>query len=77
MEYTKISFSWTWLFLLLFTMLYASIEANSRNVVTMKETLPVYAITEYIDILNASRCRNEMEQFRKAIDHDVLWGLRS
>lgn len=76
MEYTKISFSWSWLSLLLFTMLCASIEANSRNVVTMKETLPVYAITEYIDILNSTKCQSEMKQFRKAIDHDVLWGLR-
>ncbi|XP_029050764.2 nose resistant to fluoxetine protein 6-like [Osmia bicornis bicornis] len=38
--------------------------------------LPGYAITTGIQQLNSTRCRREMQIFRDAVDHGVLWSLR-
>ncbi|XP_029054871.2 nose resistant to fluoxetine protein 6-like [Osmia bicornis bicornis] len=43
---------------------------------TLMGNLPGYAITTGIQRLNSTRCRREMEIFRDAVDHGVLWSLR-
>ncbi|XP_046145166.1 nose resistant to fluoxetine protein 6-like isoform X3 [Osmia bicornis bicornis] len=43
---------------------------------TLMGNLPGYAITTGIQQLNSTRCRREMEIFRDAVDHGVLWSLR-
>ncbi|KAK9306331.1 hypothetical protein QLX08_003022 [Tetragonisca angustula] len=43
---------------------------------TMRQTFPAYALTENIDLLNSSRCRTEMEEFRNGVDNKILWSLR-
>lgn len=74
MENRKIS-SWLWLSLLLASFC-VSIRATVRNPHTLSETLPAYAITDHLNLLNASRCRTELEEFRAAVDRGVLWSLR-
>ncbi|KOC66018.1 Nose resistant to fluoxetine protein 6 [Habropoda laboriosa] len=69
MDHTNIS-----LFLLL--LFSASIQAAVRNQQTMMETLPAYAMAVNNNVLNTSRCQEEMEQFREAVDRGVVWSLR-
>lgn len=42
----------------------------------MRQTFPAYALMENIDLLNSSRCRTEMEEFRNGVDNKILWSLR-
>ncbi|XP_076754898.1 nose resistant to fluoxetine protein 6-like [Xylocopa sonorina] len=42
----------------------------------MSHVMPVYALTNYLDLLNSSKCSTEMQQFREAVDSNVFWSLR-
>ncbi|OAD61800.1 Nose resistant to fluoxetine protein 6 [Eufriesea mexicana] len=78
MKYKKISSCHRpWLSLLLLTMCCAWIQATPEAWKTMKETLPAYAITDFIDHLNSTKCQRDMKMFRDAVDHKILWGLRT
>ncbi|XP_068968940.1 nose resistant to fluoxetine protein 6-like [Bombus flavifrons] len=76
MQYGNIS-SWIWLSLLSLTTIYVSIQATTLDPVTMRKVLPVYAILENADFLNSSRCRTEIDEFRNAVDNQIIWGLRA
>ncbi|XP_043578457.1 nose resistant to fluoxetine protein 6-like isoform X2 [Bombus pyrosoma] len=76
MQYGKIS-SWIWLSLLSLTTIYVSIQAIPLNPVTMRQALPAYAVLENVDLLNSSRCRTEIDEFRNAVDNKILWSLRA
>ncbi|XP_050472218.1 nose resistant to fluoxetine protein 6-like [Bombus huntii] len=76
MQYGNIS-SWIWLSLLSLTTIYVSTQATTLDPVTMRKVLPAYAILENADFLNSSRCRTEIDQFRNAVDNQILWGLRA
>ena len=39
--------------------------------------LPGYAISTGIQLLNSTRCRKEMEEYRDAVDRRVLSSLKS
>ncbi|CAL7947882.1 unnamed protein product [Xylocopa violacea] len=47
-----------------------------RDPDTMSKVLPAYALTDHLDTLNSSKCSTEMQQFRVAVDREVLWSLR-
>ena len=51
-------------------------SGHARPGTPMRQVLPVYAVMENIDLLNSSRCRTEIEEFRNAVDKRVTWGLR-
>ncbi|CAL7945233.1 unnamed protein product [Xylocopa violacea] len=42
----------------------------------MTETVPAYALTGFVEYLNFSKCRTEMEEFRQGVDRRTLWALR-
>lgn len=42
----------------------------------MSETLPAYAITNYTDLLNSSRCRSDIDTFRDGVDRGLIWSMR-
>jgi hypothetical protein len=71
MKRGKIS-SWIWLFLLLLTTFYASIQVTALDPVTMRQVLPAYAILENVDLLNSSRYGTEVDEFRNAMDKKIL-----
>ena len=75
MKYGNIS-SWIWLSLLLLTTIYVTTQATMLDSVTMRKVLPAYAILENADLLNSSRCRTEIDEFRNAVNNQILWGLR-
>lgn len=75
MKRGKIS-SWIWLFLLLLTTFYASIQVTALDPMIMRQVLPAYAILENVDLLNSSRCGTEVDEFRNAVDKKILWVLR-
>ncbi|XP_071855818.1 nose resistant to fluoxetine protein 6-like [Bombus fervidus] len=66
-----------WLFFLYLTEIYVSIQATTLNPVTMRQVLPAYAVLENVHLLNSSRCRTEIDEFRNAVDNQILWGLRA
>ncbi|XP_076473237.1 nose resistant to fluoxetine protein 6-like [Bombus vancouverensis nearcticus] len=76
MQYGKNS-SWIWLSLLSLTMTYVSTQATTLDPVTMRQVLPAYAVLENVDLLNSSRCRTEVDEFRNAVDNQIFWGLRA
>ncbi|XP_003394317.1 nose resistant to fluoxetine protein 6 [Bombus terrestris] len=77
MERGKISSCAFFLFFSLsLTTFCTSVRAATQDPVTMRQVLPVYAVMENIDLLNSSRCRTEIEEFRNAVDKRVTWGLR-
>ncbi|XP_033361408.1 nose resistant to fluoxetine protein 6-like, partial [Bombus vosnesenskii] len=69
--------SWIWLSLLSLTMIYVSTQATTLDPVTMRHILPAYAVLKNVDLLNSSRCRTEVDEFRNAVDNHILWGLRA
>lgn len=71
MEYRKISL-WIWFSLLSLTMSYVSIQATTLDPVSMRQVLPTYAVLENIDLLNSSRYRTEIDEFRNAVDNQTL-----
>ena len=75
MLYGKIS-SRIWLSLLSLTSFYVSIQAITLDPVTMRQVLPAYAVLENADLLNSSRCRTQIDEFRNAVDNQILWALR-
>ncbi|XP_060812347.1 nose resistant to fluoxetine protein 6-like isoform X1 [Bombus pascuorum] len=80
MERGKISsctFFLFFFFSLLLTNFCTSIQATTQDPVIMRQILPVYAVMENIDLLNSSRCRTEIEEFRNAVDKRIIWGLRA
>ncbi|XP_033361153.1 nose resistant to fluoxetine protein 6-like [Bombus vosnesenskii] len=76
MQYGKVS-SWIWLSLLSLTMIYVSTQATALDPVTMRQVLPAYAVLENVDLLNSSKCRMEVDEFRNAVDNQIFWGLRA
>ena len=76
MQYGKISW-WIWLSFLSITTIYVPIQATTLNPETMRQILPAYAVLENVDLLNFSRCRTEIDEFRSAVDNQILWGLRA
>ena len=76
MKYGNIS-SWIWLSLLSLTTIYVTTQATTLDPVTMRKVLPAYAILENADLLNSSRCRTEIDEFRNAVNNQILWGLRA
>ncbi|XP_060812012.1 uncharacterized protein LOC132905080 [Bombus pascuorum] len=68
--------SWTWLFFLSLTSFYVSIQATALDPMTTRKILPVYAVLENADLLNSSRCRTQIGEFRNAVDNQILWALR-
>ncbi|XP_017880967.1 nose resistant to fluoxetine protein 6-like [Ceratina calcarata] len=55
----------------------STVQATTgRNKQTMSEVLPAYAITNYTDLLNSSRCRTDIEMFREGVDRGMLWSIR-
>ena len=76
MKYGNIS-SWIWLSLLSLTTIYVTTQATMLDSVTMRKVLPAYAILENADLLNSSRCRTEIDEFRNAVNNQILWGLRA
>ncbi|XP_076473295.1 nose resistant to fluoxetine protein 6-like isoform X2 [Bombus vancouverensis nearcticus] len=69
--------SWIWLSLLSLTTIYVSTQATTLDPVTMRQVLPAYAVLKNVDLLNSSRCRTEVDEFRNAVDNHILWGLRA
>nr|XP_033205023.1 nose resistant to fluoxetine protein 6-like [Bombus vancouverensis nearcticus] len=69
--------SWTWLSLLSLTSFYVSIKATELDPMATRKILPVYAVLENADLLNSSRCRTEIDEFRNAVDNQILWALRA
>ncbi|XP_003394659.2 nose resistant to fluoxetine protein 6 [Bombus terrestris] len=69
--------SWIWLSLLSLTSFYVSIQATTLDPVTMRQVLPVYAVLENADLLNSSRCQTQIDEFRNAVDNQILWALRA
>ncbi|XP_048270686.1 nose resistant to fluoxetine protein 6-like [Bombus terrestris] len=43
----------------------------------MRQVLPAYAVLENADLLNSSRCRTQIDEFRNAVDNQILWALRA
>ncbi|XP_014482754.1 PREDICTED: nose resistant to fluoxetine protein 6-like [Dinoponera quadriceps] len=43
---------------------------------TNNRLLPAYAIASRADLLNSTTCKEELRDFRKAVDHRILWGLK-
>nr|XP_033205024.1 nose resistant to fluoxetine protein 6-like [Bombus vancouverensis nearcticus] len=76
MQYGKVT-SWIWLSLLSLTTIYVSTKATTLDPVTMRQVLPAYAVLKNVDLLNSSRCRTELDEFRNAVDNQILWGLRA
>lgn len=60
--------------ILILTNLYTLINGTALDL-AMMENLPGYAVTIGIEQLNATQCRTEMEQYRDAISHRILWSL--
>ena len=75
MQYGKFS-SWIWLSLLSLTTIYVSTQATTLDSVTMRQVFPAYAVLENADLLNSSRCRTQIDEFRNAVDNQILWALR-
>ncbi|XP_003394505.2 nose resistant to fluoxetine protein 6 isoform X1 [Bombus terrestris] len=69
--------SWIWLSLLFLTSFYVSIQATALDPITTRKLLPVYAVLENADLLNSSRCRTQIDEFRNAVDNQILWALRA
>ncbi|XP_060811651.1 nose resistant to fluoxetine protein 6-like [Bombus pascuorum] len=69
--------SWTWLFFLSLTSFYVSMQATALDPMTTRKILPVYAVLENADLLNSSRCRTQIDEFRNAVDNQILWALRA
>ncbi|XP_003485325.1 nose resistant to fluoxetine protein 6-like [Bombus impatiens] len=69
--------SWTWLSLLSLTSFYVSIKATELDPMATRKILPVYAVLENADLLNSSRCRTEIDEFRNAVNNQILWALRA
>ncbi|XP_033205346.1 nose resistant to fluoxetine protein 6-like [Bombus vancouverensis nearcticus] len=76
MQYGKLS-SWIWLSLLSLTSFHVSIQATELDPMISRKILPVYAVLENADLLNSSRCRTEIDEFRNAVDNQILWALRA
>ncbi|XP_048260581.1 nose resistant to fluoxetine protein 6-like isoform X1 [Bombus terrestris] len=76
MQYGKFS-SWIWLSLLSLTTIYVSTQATTLDPVTMRQVFPAYAVLENADLLNSSRCRTQIDEFRNAVDNQILWALRA
>ncbi|KAF3422276.1 hypothetical protein E2986_05851 [Frieseomelitta varia] len=72
MQHEKIS-SWAWLSLFLLTIFHPPAQGTAE---TMRQMFPAYALMENIDLVNSSRCRAEMEEFRNGVDNKILWSLR-
>nr|XP_033205347.1 uncharacterized protein LOC117165929 [Bombus vancouverensis nearcticus] len=58
-------------------MIYVSTQATTLDPVTMRQVLPAYAVLENVDLLNSSRCRTEVDEFRNAVNNQIFWGLRA
>lgn len=43
---------------------------------SMRETMPLYALFNNSNILNASLCRDQLDQLHAAVDDNILWGMR-
>ncbi|XP_043578464.1 nose resistant to fluoxetine protein 6-like isoform X2 [Bombus pyrosoma] len=69
--------SWTWLSFLFLTSFYVSIQVAALDPMTTRKILPVYAVLENADLLNSSRCRTQIDEFRNAVDNQILWALRA
>ncbi|XP_068969037.1 nose resistant to fluoxetine protein 6-like [Bombus flavifrons] len=69
--------SWTWLSFLSLTSVHVSIQATELDSMTTRKILPVYAVLENADLLNSSRCRTDIDEFRNAVDNQILWALRA
>ncbi|XP_068968944.1 nose resistant to fluoxetine protein 6-like isoform X4 [Bombus flavifrons] len=69
--------SWTWLPFLFLTSVHVSIQATELDSMTTRKILPVYAVLENADLLNSSRCRTDIDEFRNAVDNQILWALRA
>ncbi|XP_050471975.1 nose resistant to fluoxetine protein 6-like [Bombus huntii] len=69
--------SWTWLSFLSLTSFYVLIQATELDPMATRKILPVYAVLENADLLNSSRCRTEIDEFRNAVDNQILWALRA
>ncbi|XP_076653878.1 nose resistant to fluoxetine protein 6 [Halictus rubicundus] len=50
--------------------------AAHPNRETMKETIPLYTVLNYLNTLNSTQCRTELQLLRDAVDNNVLWGMR-
>ncbi|XP_071856217.1 uncharacterized protein isoform X2 [Bombus fervidus] len=69
--------SWIWLFFLSLTSFYGPMQAIPLDPMTTRKILPVYAVLENADLLNSSRCRTQIDEFRNAVDNQILWALRA
>ncbi|XP_046145919.1 uncharacterized protein LOC114881174 isoform X2 [Osmia bicornis bicornis] len=57
-------------------MICVSINALEPEPEALMGKLSGYAITTAIQQLNSTRCRKEMEEYRDAVNHRVLWSLK-
>jgi hypothetical protein len=54
----------------------ASVHTEEINSVRI-QTTPVYAIASKADLLNSTTCGKELQNFRNAVDQQLLWSLKS
>ncbi|XP_032677213.1 nose resistant to fluoxetine protein 6-like [Odontomachus brunneus] len=61
-------------------MLFCATEQNEISNDTNNRLLPAYTIAYTIasraDLLNSTTCREELREFRNAVDHRILWSLK-
>ncbi|XP_011155266.1 nose resistant to fluoxetine protein 6-like isoform X2 [Harpegnathos saltator] len=73
---------WQFLFLscirvIFFASLCAAETSNEIITITTNRLLPAYTIATRADLLNnLTTCREELRDFRNAVDHRILWGLK-